>query len=100
MGKSVAGLGLTERAEHPSYLEKTPSLKPDIHYYLKASFNALRKIHKNAESEQLENIIQAVTQKANNLGNKRLMIVEEEQVPSPAREIKKSKMTKITKSLF
>jgi DNA polymerase elongation subunit (family B) len=99
MGKSVAGQSLTDRAEHPSFLSKTPGLKPDIHYYLKASFNALRKIHKNAESEQLEAIIQAVTQKASNVGNKRLMISQEEPVPSPLRE-KKSKVEKITKSLF
>jgi DNA polymerase elongation subunit (family B) len=84
MGKAVNGLSLTDRAEHPDYVQKTPGLKPDIHYYLKASFNALRKIHKNAESEQLERIIQGITQKASNIGNKRLlslslpMIQEEE----------------------
>ena len=106
MGKSLAGLGLTDRAEHPSYLEKTPGLKPDIHYYLKASFNALRKIHKNAESEQLEGIIQSVTQKAGNVGNKRLsseLVSNGEQImedffPSPVKSKKKIKTS--TKSLF
>ena len=76
MGKSVAGLGLTDRAEHPDYLRKHSQqggLRPDIQYYLKASFNALRKIHKNAESGQLESIIQSVTQRASNVGNKKLL---------------------------
>lgn len=72
MGKAINGLSLTERAEHPDYVRKTSGIKPDIHYYLKASFNALRKIHKNAESEQLESILQGIQQKASNIGNKRL----------------------------
>jgi DNA polymerase delta subunit 1 len=106
MGKSIAGQSLTERAEHPSYLEKTPGLRPDIHYYLKASFSALRKIHKNAECEQLEGIIQSVTQKAGNVGNKRLseeLVLNREQVmedffPSPVKS-KKMKLSKVTKLL-
>ena len=74
MGKSMAGLGLTDRAEHPDFLRKhSQGLRPDIQYYLKASFNALRKIHKNAESGQLESIIQSVTQRASNVGNKKLL---------------------------
>jgi DNA polymerase elongation subunit (family B) len=81
MGKSMAGLGLTDRAEHPDFLRKNSGslgsgaglLRPDIQYYLKASFNALRKIHKNAESGQLESIIQTVTQRASNVGNKKLL---------------------------
>ena len=74
MGKSMAGLGLTDRAEHPDFLRKqSQGLRPDIQYYLKASFNALRKIHKNAESGHLESIIQSVTQRASNVGNKKLL---------------------------
>jgi DNA polymerase elongation subunit (family B) len=78
MGKSMAGLGLTDRAEHPDFLRKHSQggLRPDIQYYLKASFNALRKIHKNAESGKLESIIQSVTQRASNVGNKKLLAGE------------------------
>ena len=106
MGKSMAGLGLTDRAEHPDFLRKHQAcagasgsagvgggasaggassgpgaLRPDIQYYLKASFNALRKIHKNAESGQLESIIQTVTQRASNVGNKKLLDLPSQTVP-------------------
>jgi DNA polymerase elongation subunit (family B) len=100
MGKSIAGQSLTDRAEHPSYLEKNAGIRPDTHYYLKASFNALRKIHKNAESEQLESIIQSVIQKAGNVGNKRLASfseTKEEFLPGP---VKSKKKIQTTKSLF
>ena len=102
----MAGLGLTDRAEHPDFLRKHQAcagasgsagvgggasaggassgpgaLRPDIQYYLKASFNALRKIHKNAESGQLESIIQTVTQRASNVGNKKLLDLPSQTVP-------------------
>jgi DNA polymerase elongation subunit (family B) len=65
-------LSLAERAEHPDYVLKH-NLKPDLEYYLKASFSALRKLYQSFDGEKLEAILSTMLNKATNQGSKRLL---------------------------
>jgi DNA polymerase elongation subunit (family B) len=67
-----AQLSLADRAEHPDYAAKA-SLRPDLAYYLKASFSALRKLYQSFDGDKLEAILSTMTSTAGNQGNKRLL---------------------------
>ena len=65
-------LSLAERAEHPEFVSKT-MLKPDLPYYLKAAFSALRKLYQSFDTDKLESILSSMLSKAENQGSKRLL---------------------------
>jgi DNA polymerase elongation subunit (family B) len=74
--KRGAILSLADRAEHPSHVASA-GLKPDISYYLKACFSALRKLYQNFDTDKLESILSAMINKADNQGSKRLLDAED-----------------------
>jgi DNA polymerase elongation subunit (family B) len=98
-----ATLSLAERAEHPDFVQAR-GLKPDLPYYLKACFSALRKIYQSFDGEKLEAILNSMAGRASNQGVKRLL----DSIESPLESVletegvkpKKKKEEKKTKSLF
>ena len=74
-------LSLAERAQHPEYVAKL-CLKPDLSYYLKASFSALRKLYQSFDTDKLESILSAMISKAENQGSKRLLSTNDDSLAS------------------
>jgi DNA polymerase elongation subunit (family B) len=98
-----AQLSLADRAEHPSYAAKA-SLRPDLAYYLKASFSALRKLYQSFDGDKLEAILSTMTSTAGNQGNKRLLDSGEQALEGILEGgggvTKKKKEEKKTRALF
>ena len=98
-----AQLSLADRAEHPSYAARA-SLKPDLAYYLKASFSALRKLYQSFDGDKLEAILSSMTSTAENQGNKRLLDTGEQALEGilegGGSGTKKKKEERKTRALF
>lgn len=101
--KRGAILSLADRAEHPSHVGAA-GLKPDLSYYLKACFSALRKLYQNFDTDKLEAILSAMMNKADNQGSKRLLSAEDAELSAVLEtegpKAKKKKEEKKTRALF
>jgi hypothetical protein len=78
--------------------------KPDLSYYLKACFSALRKLYQNFDTDKLESILSAMMNKADNQGSKRLLSAEDAELSAVLEtegpRAKKKKEEKKTRALF
>jgi DNA polymerase elongation subunit (family B) len=94
---------VTERSEHPEWVAKQ-ALKPDIAYYLKSSFSALRKLYQSFDTDKLEAILGSCMARATNQNSKRLLDQGEQDLQqvldSGTAAPKKRKEEKKTRALF